>query len=417
MSRLKTSRPTTESTRLQWRSNHVPVVVSALLGLALSAPLTACQKKQPSKRQAVVSAARQKTLVAVGLCAADTYRQADELFRKLRDAVQLARAEPTVEHQEVARGAWSLAMQTWQQAEVMQFGPAAAAGEPGGMDLRNQIYSWPLTSRCLVDQTLFAQNYSSPDFPSSLVNLRGMDAAEYLLFYQGTDNGCAASATLNTSGDWVAIDPTELSSRKAAYTAVVLDDVVAQSSRLVSAWDPAQGNFGSELSRAGSGSPIYPTQIAALNQVSDAMFYVERQVKDMKLARPLGLLDCTTPTCPEALESRFAQRSKAHILNNLRGFDRLFRGCGGQERSFGIDDLLVSSDAEGLAQRLSDALDQALRAGEAIEEEDLAPALVDDYASVQALHDAIKVLTDLLKTEFVTVLTLDLPLNVQGDND
>ena len=42
---------------------------------------------------------------------------------------------------------------------------------------------------------------------------------------------------------------------------------------------------------------------------------------------------------------------------------------------------------------------------------------VRDPASVRALYDAVKRVTDLLKTEFVGVLDLSRPMGAEGDND
>ena len=388
-----------------------------LLATLALLPLLSCEKRRDRPRGARPSAERAALLAAVAECALSTYREAHSEISALRTATKAAESDPSAAKRQAARDAWSAAMSKWQQAELMRFGPAAALGDPGGKELRDQIYSWPLTGRCLVEQQLVEKGYESADFASSLVNLRGLDAAEYLLFYEGTDNACAASATINTDGSWAALAATELQARKAAYAAVVMADVAARSAALVDAWDPAKGNFVAELSEAGKGSKTYSTDLRALNVVSDAMFYVDKELKDMKLARPLGLLECASATCPEALESRYAHRSKQHVLNNLLGFRKLFSGCGPDGEGRGVDDLLVELGAEDLAQRMTQALSGAIEAVHAIEEDDLAQALAADYASVQALHGAIKVLTDMQKTELVTVLTLDLPPLVQGDND
>ena len=47
----------------------------------------------------------------------------------------------------------------------------------------------------------------------------------------------------------------------------------------------------------------------------------------------------------------------------------------------------------------------------------LQEALVSDPGSVRDGHAAVKVLTDLLKTEVVTVLSLSVPQEGAGDND
>jgi hypothetical protein len=44
-------------------------------------------------------------------------------------------------------------------------------------------------------------------------------------------------------------------------------------------------------------------------------------------------------------------------------------------------------------------------------------AIVSDTSKVSTLHARLKVLTDLMKTEFVSVLNLEPPAGVEGDND
>jgi uncharacterized protein len=47
----------------------------------------------------------------------------------------------------------------------------------------------------------------------------------------------------------------------------------------------------------------------------------------------------------------------------------------------------------------------------------LAAALDQDPASVEALYFALKDVADLLKSDFITTLDLELPQAVEGDND
>ena len=79
-----------------------------------------------------------------------------------------------------------------------------------------------------------------------------------------------------------------------------------------------------------------------INAVSDAMFYLEADVKDHKLGQPAGLSNCTTTTCPEALESHWAHRSKEHVRSNLVGFRKLFVGCGEGDAGLGFEDYLIA---------------------------------------------------------------------------
>jgi len=80
-------------------------------------------------------------------------------------------------------------------------------------------------------------------------------------------------------------------------------------------------------------------------------------------------------------------------------------------------DWLVAAGAPELAERMGDDIEAALAAVDAIEEDDLADALVADKASVESLYLATKAITDELKSQFVTVLDLELPQGAEGDND
>ncbi len=230
-----------------------------ILGLAL---VGSCQKRQDDPRKKVSpSAARAEVLAAVSQCMLSTYQAGHAAVLSLRDAAQAAKADPTAEKRAAAETAWSSAMEIWQQAEVMQIGPAASVALPGGKNLRDEIYSWPLTGRCLVEQQLVSKSYEASTFSTALVNLRGLDAAEYLLFYKADDNACAANATINSGGTWAALGAAEITARKAAYAAVVADDIVVSATKLLDAWEPAKGNFVAQLETAGRGSATWSTDL------------------------------------------------------------------------------------------------------------------------------------------------------------
>jgi hypothetical protein len=97
------------------------------------------------------------------------------------------------------------------------------------------------------------------------------------------------------------------------------------------------------------------------------------------------------------------------------GFRRLFAGCASHPVAF--DDLLVAMGAGELATRVVADVDAAIAVADALSDDSLAVALANDKASVAALHAAIKKVTDALKTEIVTVLDLEIPKVVEGDND
>jgi hypothetical protein len=153
--------------------------------------------------------------------------------------------------------------------------------------------------------------------------------------------------------------------------------------------------------------------------VTDAVFYIESEVKDMKLAWPVGvdMMACPSGTCVALLESRFAGRSKANIAANLHGLRLLLEGCQSDYTGLGFDDLLTALGSGALAETLRTRAISAQAAVTNIEEADLDQALLADHASVKALYDAVKAVTDLLKIDFATLLDIELPGDIGTDND
>lgn len=341
-----------------------------------------------------------------------TYRDFATAAAELRDATEQWESSGTDEDREAARDAWREAMTQWQIAEVFQIGPAAAMGlEPGGEDLRDAIYSWPTTNACRIDQELVEETYGDAEaLAAEAVNVRGLDALEYLIFFDEPTNQCDPTRTINEDGSWEALGEDEISSRRAAYAAAVSAELVQHAEQLVDAWEEG---FADQLATAGNGSDVYDSTQEALNSVSNAMFYVELSVKDMKLAEPLGLRGCDTETCPDEREFVWVDENFAAISANVDGFERMFTGGAG----LGFDDLLSDVGQEELAGEMASAADEIQRVI-ASQDTTMREALQDgDASSVSDVHTAVKNLTDLMKTQFVSVLDLELPRQAEGDND
>jgi len=305
-------------------------------------------------------------------------------------------------------------MASWQILEVMQLGPALPP-ERGGQDLRALIYSWPTTSLCLIDQRLATEAYAGEDFVSGEgVNARGLDALEYLLFYEGDETTCPNTVEVVSSGAWDAAVTAGLRPRRAAYAALLAKDVAKQASTLNDAWK----SFARELSTAGAASTTFDMTQDALNAVTDALFYLDTETKTMKLGEPSGRADgCGYATCPDDVEHPFAAFSKRAIAQKLVGAARGFRGdCDDDAAICGVFDLLRAVGAKDLASRLNDALKAATSTVDAIEPE-LAEALRADAPEPGAAYDALRELTVLMKTEMLSILDLSPPLSAADDSD
>jgi len=318
-----------------------------------------------------------------------------------RDAAQLAAQEQ-----------WAATMLAWQELEVMQLGPAASSlAALGGADIRDEIYSWPTVNTCRVDQETVEEDWDSSDFfTSNLVNSYGLDALEYIL-WASADNACPAQVDINTDGSWDNLGEAGVRANRAAFARALAADLRSQGEALHTAWSPDGGDFSGQLALEADTGP-YASEQEALNAVFDALFYLETETKDRKLAHPLGGADCGLDACPDDVEHLDSGLGVAAIEANLLGFQALFTGGAG----FGFDDLLAEVGHGDLSDQVLADLDTALAAAAALDGP-LDALITDQPDDVQALHDAVKAVSDVLKGDLATVLVLEIPAEAAGDND
>lgn len=326
-------------------------------------------------------------------------------------------AATTPAEKPAAQQAFKVALERWQHLEPMQVGPAAPSTVVAGENLRDDIWSWPTTSRCAVDEIIVSKAYEQSNFPRQLITTRGLAALEALLFVDDDSSACADSNAIIQDGSWAALSSAERAQRRAAYAVVVAGLVVTTAEALQAAWAPTGDNFVDEVKKAGDGSRFFSRDSLALNAISDAIFYIEYGVKDGKVAAPAGLTRCEATTCPELLEASLSAMSKTNVRANIVGFQQLFGGCGDVDADIGFDDWLIAVGHPEVAAKLNDDVVKALAAVDAIEEPDLLPALQNDLDSVVALHASVKEITDLMRTQLVSVLDLEIPKRIEGDND
>jgi uncharacterized protein len=356
---------------------------------------------------------KEAMLAAVGACAVDRFKDFQTQATALKTAADAWAASPAdMAAADGARAAWKTAMASWQEAELFRIGPAAAMFTggpmiPGGKNLRNEIYAFPLRNTCTIDQLLANEGYET--FTSVAFDSRGLGAIEYLAFNVGTAHTCTGNAASSIESAWNGLG-TMLAQRRAAYSAAAAADIVTRSAQLVMEWDAAGGNFVGALA---AGSAPYSGTQSGLQAISDAIFYLDKELKDFKLGRPLELtMDCASATpgvlCgAEAVESRIAGVSTDNIRANLRAFRRVFEGCGDGGAGLGVDAWLKESGFEDLAMRMLTALNDAQAAADSFPA--LESTLMADKAMVMDLHAKIKVLGDLMKMDFLSSLELTPP--------
>jgi predicted lipoprotein len=323
-----------------------------------------------------------------------------------------------------SQAAWKSLMSYWQQLEALQVGPLLPNSETGGLGIRERVYAWPLGERCQVEQQLVAEGYAdAKSFSFASPAVKDLGALEVLLFNHDAANACSAASSINATNAWSDLGEDELEARRAAYAQVLAAVIGDAASSLAQAWSPNQGNFAAELYRGAASKGLYKDAGTAWNAVSDALLYLDKYTKDLKLAKPLGIADCAEGDCANQVESRHAKASFSHVTNNLRGAGIAILGCDKDKRPSGISAELISRKHTGLAEELGDRYSAALSAFVALADQeqsagkDLASAISSDRQVVQVAYDKLKSLTDLLKADLVTALQVELPVAVSGDND
>ena len=311
------------------------------------------------------------------------------------------------------------AYRSMQYVELLQVGPYGAPSDfEGGLNIRDEVYSWPTRSACRVDQetawTDPDDSYLQPDFvANSLVNVYGFDTLEYLLYVSDTSNACPASATLNMSGAWAALSDDAIRTRRAEYAVVVATEIAR---RAVEARDAWRNGFADDLKSAGTAGSRYATTQAGLDALFASMFYAERSVKDTKLAAPLGIsMVCRETLCPDLVESQFAQISQVALSANLQAFADLYRGGPDSAAdAIGFDDVLRDMGADDLADKLNAELTDVLAALPDVTDPMQAQLAAEEP---RTLHTRLSTLMTTIKTEFVSVLALRVPNEGAADND
>ncbi len=322
--------------------------------------------------------------------------------------------------------AWQDVMLHWQWLELFQFGPAGVSGlRIAGQDLRDQIYAFPLSNPCRVEQVWATADYEADAWLSNAaINVIGLDAMEHLLFKEGSESVCPDSTRIIREGEWAQFqdDPNQVENQRWAYLASLSQGLQQGYTAIHQAWE---GEFGQAFTKA---STPFNSQREVIDQVFAGMFYFDEVVKDLKLGAPAGIyMTCLESQCPEQLELRSSNLSHLALANNLKALQALFKGeylldlrlnpepNAAAIPVYGFDHLLEQEGAAELSEAIELHISEALSLLDNISS--FEEALQDNPASITALHTKIKELCDLLKSQFVTVLNLSVPQEGAGDND
>jgi len=321
-----------------------------------------------------------------------------------------------------AKTHWQEAMAVWQQLEVMQFGQIAQQ--------RDHFYSWPLNDECKVDVDVVLGQANDYDITSRTTPRRGLDALEYLLFDNDRVNDrlhvrcqtVGAGKITNVPGllEWDDLTLIEQKTQRCKQSNNITRHLITRADTLKQSI--ATGVFDESTD----------TYQDAADSISDALFYLDKETKDVKSNKALPASESGSFNTGH-LESQYAQASLSNIHNNLLGAKLLMTANG----NLGFYDFLVAAGQKSLADAMVSNLDLAIAASSESEiSESLSSvvggATLEQRAScINAVAGEVSMLgkvcalgspviqtfTTDLKDQFVLTLGFTVPSSAEGDND
>lgn len=363
----------------------------------------------------------------------DLYRSTKQHCSTLEALENLTRQQLTKMRAPIQES-WKKAMTTYHKADVMRFGPAANV-ESTAMD---GLYSFDGTDKCRVDLSLLQLNLFERLPRLDVINnynVRGLDSLEPLFFADPDKSRCKrVNPRLQK---WFDRPLLEREKEVCRYSIHLLEDMQNKAQELAQAWSPRRGRYTEKLLKGEAGGPIEVT-----NSISQALFYLDTQIKDQKLAYPAGfdvrlqgvLTKCPDASCPDAREHPYAEFSLHSLEASLTGFKSLFMGTGfeNQRNGFGLDDLLENRGHASIAEGLSNEIENALTQVRRLKKEhtmrelltDIDPTRCENSDSQNRSEEAcalvwdLRGVTDLLKNDYLAALQdLSAPRQARGDND
>ena len=317
------------------------------------------------------------------------------------------------------RAQWLLVQDVWKETMIyvqrLELLQVAAMGNSlnvvGGEDLRDEIYSWPLTNLCRVDQITASETFAEETFfQDALLSVYGLDAVEYLLF-ASTETVCPMQVTPVSDGLWVSLGEENILRNRAKYVAVLTEKIRKNTSMLSVYW-----NDGFPFS-------LYQSNTEALQEIFTALFYMETMTKERKIAYPLGLDDCNLD-CSGDIESKYSGVSLENIRQNVEAFVQIFFG---EYRS------VIETREITIAEHSFASMVQARASTDIIEtirvksidvlvsldalEGSLAEEIEQNPENLEIILEDFGVITNALKWDIAAIVELEIPNDAAGDND
>ncbi len=286
-----------------------------------------------------------------------TYTDLDNKAGELLSAVKALEADTTQGNLEKAQQAWKATRTPWEQSEAFLFGPVDTQGLDPALD------SWPV-DHVNLQSVLDSGDSLTVDFVTGLEDTqKGFHTIEFLLFREGNQRQAS-----------------DITDRELEYLVSTTESLKVSTSQLRLAWAPEGENFSSAVAQAGTGSVVYPSQSAAVQEMVNGMITISDEVANGKISDPYNESDTTL------VESQFSFNSISDFQDNIRGIQNVYMGkfmTDGQ----GLNEFVNSQDPD-LDVRFQQEVQAAIDAIGAIPDP-FRDSITANRGAVQAAIDAV----------------------------
>ena len=294
-----------------------------------------------------------------------TYTDLDNKAGALLSAVKALESDTSQGNLEKAQQAWVAARIPWEQSEAFLFGPVDTQGLDPALD------SWPV-DHVNLQSVLDSGDSLTVDFVGGLEDTqKGFHTIEFLLFREGDQRKAS-----------------DITDRELEYLLSTTENLKASTSQLRSAWASDGENFTSKVTQAGTGSAVYPSQSAAVQEIVNGMIVIADEVANGKISDPYNESDTTL------VESQFSFNSISDFQNNIRGIQNVY--------GKGLNGFVNGQDA-ALDARFQQEVQAAIDAIGAIPDP-FRDSITANRGAVQSAIDAVRTVQQTLEQDILTLV-------------
>ena len=301
-----------------------------------------------------------------------TYTDLDNKAGELLAAVKALETDTSQANLEKAQQAWIATRTPWEQSEAFLFGPVDTQGLDPALD------SWPV-DHVNLQSVLDSNDVLTVDFVSGLEDTqKGFHTIEFLLFRDGNQRKAS-----------------DITERELEYLVSTTENLKTSTSQLRLAWAPEGENFSSAVAHAGTGSTIYPSQSAAVQEMVNGMITIADEVANGKISDPYNESNTTL------VESQFSFNSISDFQDNIRGIQNVYMGKFANDGQ-GLNEFIKIHDPD-LDARFQQEIQAAIDAIGAIPDP-FRDSITANRGAVQAAIDAVSKVQQTLEQDILPLV-------------